>query len=134
MADYRTYFDNELLGAWDLQGRDVTVTIKDVVCGKVGHGKQASKKPILSFERTEKRMSGNKTNAKIIAAMYGTDTKDWIGKRITLYPTQTTYAGQSVDCIRVRPMVPTGKSEGIVSVERPEPREPNPLNTADEPK
>lgn len=104
--DYRKMFDSEYIGAWDLP-RDVTVTIASVKAGQLtGQQGRKAKKPILRFERTEKGMAANKTNCKIIAAMYGTNTREWVGKRITLYATTTEFGGETVECIRVRPQVP----------------------------
>lgn len=104
--DYRKMFDSEYIGAWDLP-RDVTVTIASVKAGQlVGEKGRTAKKPILRFERTEKAFAANKTNCKTIAAMYGTNTREWIGKRVTLYATVTEFGGKQVECIRVRPQVP----------------------------
>lgn len=114
MPDYRTMFDKEHLGAWDLQGRDVTVTIADVKAGQlVGEGGKKAKKPIIRFEGKEKTFACNVTNAKAIAGMYGNDTTKWVGQRITLFPTVTQFGGEQKECIRVRPSKPSagGKSD-----------------------
>jgi hypothetical protein len=104
--DYRTMFDSEYLGAWDLP-RDATVTIAGVKAGQlVGQQGRKAKKPILTFVGKVKGMAANKTNCRIIAAMYGTNTREWVGKRITLYATTTEFGGETVECIRVRPQVP----------------------------
>jgi hypothetical protein len=104
--DYRTMFDSEYLGAWDLP-RDVTVTIAGVKAGQlVGEKGRTAKKPIITFAGKQKAFAANKTNCRTIAAMYGTNTREWIGKRITLYATTTEFGGKSVECIRVRPQVP----------------------------
>lgn len=103
-------FEEPWIKAWDLNGKDVTVCIRGVESGKIGHGKQASKKPVLSFEKTKKTLAINKTIGKTILTMYGPRTEDWIGKLITLYPTTTDFGGQEVDCIRVRPRIPQGKA------------------------
>jgi hypothetical protein len=109
--DYRTMFDSEYLGAWDLP-RDVTVTIATVKAGQlVGEKGRTAKKPIITFVGKQKGFAANKTNCKTIAAMYGTNTKDWIGKRITLYATTTEFGGKQMDCIRVRPQVPTAAAK-----------------------
>lgn len=109
MSDYRGMFDRDYIGAWDLEGHDVTVTISRVTPGElVGEGGRKTKKPIIYFERKEKGFAANKTNCKIIAAMYGTDTRKWIGRCITLFPTTTEMAGKQHDCIRVRPQIPRG--------------------------
>ena len=114
MTDFRTFFDREYLGAWDLKGRDVTVTIRDVKAGTVsGDAGRKSSKALLYFEKAEKAMVCNITNARTVAAMYGVDTSKWIGKRVTLYATTTQMGPETKDCIRIRPTVPTKKGEGM---------------------
>lgn len=109
MADYRTMFDRDYIGAWDLPG-DVTVTISAVTAGELtGQGGRKAKKPVIKFEGKDKALAANKTNCKTIAAMYGPETSAWVGKRITLYPTKTQMGGEEVDAIRVRPAVPRGR-------------------------
>ena len=110
MTDYRAMYDSDYLGHWDLNGKDVTVTISKVEAGTLtGQGGRKARKPLVYFEGKEKAMALNKTNGKAIAAMYGSDTASWIGKRITIYPTQTQFGPETVDCIRVRPAVPKEK-------------------------
>lgn len=106
VPDYRTMFDNEYLGSWDLQGRDVTVTIARVEARKLKSQRGEAHKPVLYFEGKEKGFVCNKTNGRAIAGMYGTKTEAWVGKRITLYATTTSAGGETVDCIRVRPTPP----------------------------
>jgi len=109
--DYRTMFDSDYLGAWDLP-RDVTVTIATVKAGQlVGEKGRTAKKPIITFLGKQKGFAANKTNCRTIAAMYGTNTKEWIGKRITLYATTTEFGGKQMDCIRVRPQVPAAAAK-----------------------
>lgn len=100
-------YDANYIGAWDLDGRDVTVEIEKVTAGElVSEGNKKSRKPIVSFKGKEKKLAINKTNGKAIANMYGPDTRKWIGKRLTIYPTTTKFGRDTVDCIRVRPAVP----------------------------
>lgn len=109
MADFRTMFDKEHIGAWDLGGKDRTVQITAVKAGKVGHDKRATKKPILTIADSRgatKTMPCNITNAKCIAQMFGNDVTSWVGKKIAIYPTTTTFGSETVDCIRVRPRPP----------------------------
>jgi hypothetical protein len=111
--DVRSLFDKAYLYAYDLQGRDVTVTIVKVVGGTLtGSGGKSNKKPIIFFKGKEKGLALNITNARTIAAMYGNSFKaeDWIGKRITLYPSKTDFGPQKdLDCIRIRPTIPGAK-------------------------
>ncbi len=108
-TDWRSMLDKEYIGHWDLP-RDVTLMIARVVGGEVFNpaNNEKKKKPILYFEKTEKGMVGNATNCKIIAAMYATNiVQEWVGKRITLFATTCQgKGGETVDCIRVRPMIP----------------------------
>ena len=60
------------------------------------------KKPILKFDKSEKGLILNKTNARKIAAMYGDEMDDWIGKKIILAAEDVEYAGQMVKGIRVQ--------------------------------
>jgi len=111
--DYRAMFEGKYLGAWNLvdgEGtkRDCTVTISGVAAQQiVGEGGKTNKKPVVTFEGKDLPMVCGKTVAKTIAAMYGNDTKNWLGKRITLFATTTSVGGQEKDCIRVRPNIPT---------------------------
>jgi hypothetical protein len=109
--DYRKMYDRELIFAYDLDGRDVTLTISKVVAGELtGTGGKKNKKPIVYFDGKDRGLGLCKTNAKVIASLYGTsDTREWVGKRVTLYPTKTTFGGNEVDCIRIRNVVPSPK-------------------------
>jgi len=114
MPDYRTLFDSEFLRAWDLQGRAVTVTIERVAQGSLtNHQKgKSEKKPFVWFKGKSKPLGLNRTNSKTIAAMYGKATEDWVGKSVTLYPTTTSFGAEhGIDCIRIKPAVPTGKPD-----------------------
>ncbi len=110
--DWRAMFEGKYLGAWNLidadgNRRDVTVTIEAVAAELiVGEGGKKNKKPVLRFVGKDLPMVIGKTVGKTIAAMYGNDTKTWLGKRITLYPATTEVGGETKDCIRVRPGVP----------------------------
>lgn len=111
-TDYRSLYDKEFIGAWDLKDRDVTVTITRVVAGSLTSvGGRKSKKPVVYMKGTEKGFAVNATNGKSIAAMYGTYVEEWVGKRITLYKsmTRSPQGDGEVECIRVRPQIPAPK-------------------------
>ena len=111
MTDFRLMFDSEYLYSFHLGGREVTITMSKVEAGElVGEGGRKAKKPLVYFEGKEKPLALNKTNARTIAALYGNDTKGWIGKKIAIYPTTTQMGGKVVDCIRVRPNAPRGRA------------------------
>lgn len=121
---WKRYFDNDYIGAWDLGAGDHAVVIERVEQGalQVPGTSQKERKPLVHFVGKKKPMVLNTTNAKAIAAMYGNNTDDWAGKPISIYATKTTFAGEEVDCIRVRPTPP-----------KPRPKKPEPAAAAPEP-
>jgi hypothetical protein len=75
-TDFRTLFDRDYIASFDLQGRDVAVTISKVIGGELtAVGGRKSRKPILYFAGKERGMICNKTNAKTIAALFGNFTE-----------------------------------------------------------
>lgn len=121
MPHWKSMTERDWLFAFDLQGKDVTLTIDKVEAGQVtGTGGKKSKKPVVHFRegQNKKPLALAVTNCKAIATLYGNETEDWVGKRITLYPTTTTFGGEVVECIRVRPVKPPDKGA------RPAEREP----------
>lgn len=85
------------------------LTISHVKEESIGQGAQADMKWILFFEEEEKGLVLNRTNINTIAGMYGDDTDDWEGKKITLFATQVDFQGKQVDAIRVRNRPPKTK-------------------------
>jgi hypothetical protein len=109
VTDLRMMFESRYIGAWDLRGRDVTVTIERIVGGVVeGENGRKDKAPIVSFRGKKKPMVLNKTNMKTIASLYGTfDAEKLLGKRVTLYGTTCkAKGGGMVDCVRIRNVIP----------------------------
>lgn len=108
MPHWKLLTDRDFLGACDLQGRDVTVTISRVEQGTLARAGSSKKerKPVLSFQGKDKRFVLNNTNGKTLETLYGSDYSQWIGKRVTLYPTTTRFGKDTVDCIRIRPKAP----------------------------
>ena len=90
-------FPSKYLKCADLQGKAVTVKVERVEIEEIGN----DKRPIAYFYGKEKGLVLNKTNANVIADMYGDDTDAWDGKMITLRPTRVDFKGERVDAIRV---------------------------------
>jgi len=93
----------EYLYASDFDGRDVTLTFADpAVTQEPGmRGKVAN---IWHFVETPKVYRGvPKTNGVCARALFGDETDDWAGHKITLYPAPDT-SGLADDglCIRVK--------------------------------
>ncbi len=102
MADFRTMYDSEWLHEYDLKADEVTVEITAVEAGELKTQGGKKKQPVVRFKGAEKALALNKTNGKSIAALYGVDTADWIGKRVTLFRSTTEMAGETVRCIRIK--------------------------------
>lgn len=96
---YKYLFPSKYVAAADLLGQQVAVQIVKVVTEEVGQTKDV--RPVLYFSGYQKGMVLNVTNAKRIVRMYGEDSEGWIGKTITLYESETEFAGETVPCIRV---------------------------------
>jgi hypothetical protein len=109
MPSISEMYPSKYLRASDLDG-DTVATILHVELREVDEGQS---KPTIEFREKHLRpLVCNRTNASAIAKALGSeDTDDWIGKRITLYPTQTEYKGETVDCVRVRIKPPAAKSQ-----------------------
>jgi len=115
LDDYRAYFDSVCLRVWHLKGKPRTFRVMKVTAltSEIGNGskREVRKQPKLTLETRAGEaitlpLLLNKTNAKTIAQLYGNKPGLWAGKLITLYPTTTEMAGDTVDCIRVRNSVP----------------------------
>ena len=121
MVRVELLYPSKYLRSADLQGKDVTLTIEKVSVDELQmRGGLRQKKPVVYFAKTEKMLVLNKTNAMTIAELYGLETDEWIGKQITIWPTQDRFGPDVVDCIRVRPTVPVKR----ISKRDSSPREP----------
>lgn len=95
-------FPSKYISAAELDGEDLTVTIKKVTLEKVGQ-QDSSEKIVLHFSDHDKAMVCNKTNAMTIAKVLESDDTDyWPGRQITIYPTEVEYAGETMLGLRVR--------------------------------
>lgn len=85
------------------EGGEMHLTINGVQMKSLGQD-NAEVKPILSFIETDKTLVLNKTNANIIASMYGDKNIDtaWLNKKVTLHVEMTTFQGKATPGIRVK--------------------------------
>lgn len=103
-------FDNpDYLGAYSLLPNEEPIyTIKKITFDMVkSEGGKQEQCRIAHFHEDAKPMILNVTNCKIIASIYKTPyIENWIDKKIQVYATTTKYAGEVVECLRVRPILP----------------------------
>ena len=95
-------FPSKYMKASDLpEEGHLTVTIENIEIQEIGKEKQ--RKPVITFEESEKAFVCNKTNANSIAKVLGSrDTDEWIGKQIKLFRTEVEFGGEMVESIRVK--------------------------------
>lgn len=99
-------FPSKYVKAADLNGKTVTLTIAKLVVEELGHGAERERKPVLYFQKASKGLVLNRTNAMTIASLYGDESDEWQGKRISIYPTRIRAFGTMQDTIRVREEIP----------------------------
>lgn len=89
--------------------KDTIVEIEAVLRRKVVKFKNEEKKGYgsLRFKGKEKELGLNATHIRVLAALYGTDTSAWFGKKIALYVDPDVNAfGKIVSAVRIRAKVP----------------------------
>lgn len=93
-------YTSKYLAAADLKGKTPIVTITQIEMAKMPDGQS---KPCIFVNNNPKGILVNKTNAKMIAKLYGNETDAWIGKKIKLIAAWVEYQGDTVQGLRVRP-------------------------------
>jgi len=103
---WKVLINPEYIGAyWLLEGQDSTVTIDRVVREQVKGTGGKTEECTVAHLKGAKPFILNVTNSKSIAKLYGPYIEDWAGKQITLYASTAKLAGETVECLRVRPTV-----------------------------
>lgn len=99
--------NSEYIGAyWLPEGADMTVTIDYVVREIItGTGGKKEECTVAHLKNGIKPFILNATNSKTIAKLYGNFIEDWAGKPITLFASTARLAGDTVECLRIRPVV-----------------------------
>lgn len=101
MPNINEAFPSNYLKASDLQGEERVVTIKHVEFEEVGRDKE--RKAVIYFAGKQKGLILNKTNARKITELSGSAiTEEWAGLQIKVYPTETEFGGETVECIRIK--------------------------------
>ena len=92
-------YRSSYMKADDLNGRTAKHTIVGCTAEVVGEDKRL----VLAFSDNDRPLVLNKTNANSLAELYGPETGGWEGKAIKLVPSDTSYQGKMVKCIRISP-------------------------------
>jgi hypothetical protein len=96
-VDWDELYPGRFLKAVDFKGKQVTLRISEVKIEELVGDKGPQIKGVISFDKTEKQWALNKTNGICLKEMFGKKVQEWVGKRVTLFPSQ--WDGE--DCIRV---------------------------------
>lgn len=101
---YDQLFPGRFIKAGEFSGKQVTMTIKAVFLDELEKEDSTTHTtPIVTFQETTRQWVLIKTNAQCLVAMWGPETDNWIGKRVTLYPERDASGlSDSGLCIRVK--------------------------------
>ena len=104
----------------DLDG-DVTVVIDRVVLEpfRDPRTRVETRKPVMYFQRAKRGLIVNRTNWRAVADLYGDESDNWTGKRITLTSTMVDAYGKQTRAVRVRPIRPQAPSTAVDRVPIP---------------
>lgn len=96
--DINEMFPSKYLKVVDLQNKRVAVTIDKVTVEDIANEKRA----VVYFRGKLRGLVLNKTNAAMIAEIAGSsETSEWTGVKMSLYPTRVDFQGRRVDAIRI---------------------------------
>jgi len=114
------YTESPYLKGSDLEeGERLTVTIKSAE--EATFPQSGDTVPILGFLELEKQLTLNRTRITKLVELFGPDTEDWLGKKISLYPVDVNYQGKITQGVAIA--APPKKSKGgqqpEVEFERP---------------
>ena len=105
---WKQLINPDYIGAYTLNGqKEMNITILKVVREMVtGNGGKKEECTVAKL-KDMKPFILNRTNSKTITKLAGSPyIEDWEGLTITVYATTTSVAGETVECLRVRPMLP----------------------------
>lgn len=96
-VDWDELYPGRFIKAADLKGKNVTLKIASVSIEELIGDKGPKIKGIIAFEKTDKHLALNRTNGICLKAMFGKKVQEWVGHRVTLFPSE--WNGE--DCIRI---------------------------------
>jgi hypothetical protein len=101
-TSYREMRSSAYIGADDLQGRPAVLTVVKVVTRELLTEKgEPEVRGVVRFKEARKELIVNVTNAMCLAAMFGDNPQNLVGKRVTIAPEMDRLQGKTVPCVRV---------------------------------
>lgn len=99
---WKALFKGDYIAAVEFGSKRYTMTIKVVKVEKLeGDNGKVKDRGVVYFRETPRGWVLNRTNAILLAAMFGDETDAWAGKRVTLYAKKVQLGREMVDGIRV---------------------------------
>lgn len=107
---YSELYPGRFLKSDLLKGKKVTLKIEDVdLQDLVGETGKPAAKVIVRFAKPQAEALQKlplelvlpKTNGECFRRMFGNNPHTWVGKRVTLFPSTTSFGREKVDCIRI---------------------------------
>ena len=96
-------FKGQYLAAVEFGQRQPTFTVKSIkIVALEGEDGKSKDRGVVYFSETERGLVLCKTNAILIAAMFGPDTDSWVGKRVTLHAQDVQLGRDQVLGVRVK--------------------------------
>jgi hypothetical protein len=99
MPNINSLYANDTINAGLFKDKPVTLTIKAIKAMDVDNSGKLSRRPRIDFVETEKYWIVNVTNGQILEAMFGAETDNYPGKKITLGCQQVYFGGDETEGI-----------------------------------
>ncbi|HTO86067.1 MAG TPA: hypothetical protein VMR54_00870 [Thermoanaerobaculia bacterium] len=101
--NWKLMFKGDYLAAIEFGTKVFNAEIKEVrLCKLEGEDGRQKDKGVVFFKGQDKGWVLCKTNAMCLAAMFGQDTTEWVGKRVTLFAKMVQVGKQMQPGIRVK--------------------------------
>lgn len=100
---YSALYPGRFIKADMLKGQKVTLVIAAIDIEVLEGEKGKKPKVVVTLAGGSKKIDYvmPPTNGFCLKRMFGNNPQEWIGRRVTWYPTTTMMMGERVDCIRV---------------------------------
>lgn len=100
--DFEELYPGRFIKGDMFKGKAATLTITDIDREEITDPKgKKSMKVILYFKERDRHLITNKLNCIALMLMFGKNTKDWRGKRVTFYGEKGTWFGKKGEAVRI---------------------------------
>jgi hypothetical protein len=96
-------FPSKYLKAADLEGKTVVCKIEGIIPELIKSNEGPDeRKAVMYVQGSKKGLILNRTNAGVLGGLYGPETDEWTGKRVTMFVCPVVFQGRTVDAIRLK--------------------------------